>query len=152
MTESPVLESLPTTPPIHRRNQDGGGEYARLVMAQRSAQEAAGFLLPHLAAGMQLIDCGCGPGSITLGLAEVVAPGEVIGVDVSEAALQAARVLAGEHGVANVRFERASVLKLPFPDGELSRWCTTCGSPGAPVVWVVIDSHLDRQCLGLSLL
>src|SRR5687768_14970495 len=96
MAESPTPGNLPTPTSFHRLNQDGGGEYARLVMTQRSAQEAAGFLLPHLSSGMRLIDCGCGPGSITLGLAEAIAPGEVVGVDVSEGALEAARTLAQE--------------------------------------------------------
>jgi ubiquinone/menaquinone biosynthesis C-methylase UbiE len=31
--------------------------------------------------GMRVLDLGCGPGSITLGLAQAVAPGEGIGVD-----------------------------------------------------------------------
>ena len=39
---------------------------------------------------MRVLDLGCGPGSITLGLAETVAPGEVVGVD-----LQPAQVVAG---------------------------------------------------------
>jgi ubiquinone/menaquinone biosynthesis C-methylase UbiE len=37
----------------------------------------ADFFLPHLQSGMTLLDCGCGPGSLTLGLAEAVAPGQV---------------------------------------------------------------------------
>ena len=31
---------------------------------------------------MCLLDCGCGPGSISIGLAEAVAPGQVVGVDI----------------------------------------------------------------------
>ncbi len=42
---------------------------------RRRASEWAGFLLPHLRPGMSLLDCGCGVGSITIGLAEIVAPG-----------------------------------------------------------------------------
>src|SRR5262249_59558097 len=74
------------------------------VVAQhrkRTAAEAAGFLLPHLRAGMRLLDVGCGPGSITLGLAEAVAPGEVVAGDPSPHLLEGARPLAAGEGGAN---------------------------------------------------
>jgi ubiquinone/menaquinone biosynthesis C-methylase UbiE len=90
------------------------------VIAQhrkRTAAEAAGFLLPHLRAGMRLLDVGCGPGSITLGLAEAVAPGEVIAVDLSPDVLEGARRLAAEKGVTTVRFESGDVEHLRWPDG-----------------------------------
>jgi ubiquinone/menaquinone biosynthesis C-methylase UbiE len=38
-------------------------------------------LLPFLRSGMTLLDCGCGPGSITLDFAEILSPGEVVGLD-----------------------------------------------------------------------
>ena len=44
---------------------------------------------------MRLLDCGCGPGSITVGLAQAVAPGETVGIDASPDAIEAARALAG---------------------------------------------------------
>lgn len=49
----------------------------------RTAENSAAHLLPHLGAGMSLLDVGCGPGTITLDLARRVAPGRVVGVDVS---------------------------------------------------------------------
>ncbi|MET0459349.1 MAG: class I SAM-dependent methyltransferase, partial [Ilumatobacteraceae bacterium] len=49
----------------------------------RTAENSAGYLLPHLHAGLDLLDVGCGPGTITLDLAERVAPGRVRGVDAS---------------------------------------------------------------------
>ena len=51
-------------------------------LQKRTAAKEAGFLLPHLSPSMRLLDCGCGPGSITAGLAEAVAPGQVVGVDI----------------------------------------------------------------------
>ena len=42
----------------------------------------AGFFSQHLRSGMSLVDCGCGPGGITCGFAEIVAPGAVLGFDV----------------------------------------------------------------------
>lgn len=89
---------------------------ASRFMARRSAQTHAAFALPYLNSGMCLLDCGCGPGSITLGLAAQVAPGEVVGIDAGESQIELARRSAAQQGIANVRFETASVYRLPFPD------------------------------------
>ena len=85
---------------------------------RRTAEEAAAFLLPELKVGMRLLDVGCGPGSITRGLATHLAPGEVVGVDLSEEALASARRDAAERGIENVRYQTASVYELPFPDAS----------------------------------
>jgi SAM-dependent methyltransferase len=84
--------------------------------AQRTADEAAAFLRPDLKPGMRLIDVGCGPGSITRGLAEWLAPGEVVGLDPSGATLEGARRDAAARGLSNLRYEEGSVYALPFPD------------------------------------
>jgi len=60
----------------------GYGERVVGLMARRSLTGTLGFLLPHLKPGMRVLDCGCGPGSITADVAELVAPGQVIGVDI----------------------------------------------------------------------
>jgi ubiquinone/menaquinone biosynthesis C-methylase UbiE len=91
-------------------------EWSRAVFARRTGRVAA-FLAPHLRAGMRLIDCGCGPGSITVDLAQAVAPGEAIGIDRREDALTHGRTLARERGIANVTFQAASVYHLPYVDG-----------------------------------
>jgi SAM-dependent methyltransferase len=85
--------------------------------SRRTAEEAAAFLLPELAPGMRLLDVGCGPGSITRGLAERVAPGEVVGLDPSGEILEVARQEAAARGLANLRYQAGSVYALPFPDG-----------------------------------
>ncbi len=41
----------------------------------RTADNSAGYLLPHLRAGMSLLDVGCGPGTITCDLARRLGPG-----------------------------------------------------------------------------
>lgn len=87
-------------------------------MARRSAERQAAFLLPHLRPGMRLLDCGCGPGSITIGLAKIVAPGAVVGVDIDPGEVERARQLAAEQGIANVHFETGSVYELPFADAS----------------------------------
>jgi SAM-dependent methyltransferase len=67
---------------------------------------------------MRVLDCGCGPGGVTLGLTEAVAPGDVVGVDIEPSQVQAASALARERHVENVRFEVGSIYKLPFPDSS----------------------------------
>ena len=51
----------------------------------RTAEDAAAFLLPYIEPGMRLLDFGCGPGTITVGLADAVGNiGSVLGIDISE--------------------------------------------------------------------
>jgi ubiquinone/menaquinone biosynthesis C-methylase UbiE len=86
-------------------------------MAQRRAATHAAFFLPQLKAGMQLLDCGCGPGTITLDLARQVTPGAVIGIDRSDAQFAAARAQAARDGLA-VTFEAADIDRLRFADAS----------------------------------
>jgi SAM-dependent methyltransferase len=85
-------------------------------LAGRTATRDAAFFLPHLRPGMRLLDVGCGPGSITLGLAEAVSPGEVVGVDIQAGQVEQARLRAAACGMTNVQFQAASIYALPFPD------------------------------------
>jgi ubiquinone/menaquinone biosynthesis C-methylase UbiE len=85
-------------------------------LASRTAAREAAFFTPHLRAGMRVLDCRCGTGSITLGLAERVVPGTVVGVDREPALVELARAGAADRGVSNVRFEVGDVYKLRFQD------------------------------------
>jgi SAM-dependent methyltransferase len=80
----------------------------------RTAANSAAFLLPHLREDMSLLDVGCGPGTITVELAGILASGTVVGVDAAPQALAAARDHARD--TRNVRFEQADVYHLPYPD------------------------------------
>jgi 2-polyprenyl-3-methyl-5-hydroxy-6-metoxy-1,4-benzoquinol methylase len=81
----------------------------------RTAEKSAGYLLPSLRAGLDLLDVGCGPGTITVDLAARVAPGRVLGLDVSADPLTEAREAAARAGVA-VTFEVGDVYALDLPD------------------------------------
>jgi len=70
----------------------------------RTAQNSAAYLLPLLAPGMDLLDVGCGPGTLTSDLAARIAPGRALGVDVSPDVVAQARAHAREQGVGNVSF------------------------------------------------
>src|SRR5437667_10374530 len=67
----------------------------------RTAENSAGYLLPWLAPGARLLDIGCGPGTITAGLAGRVQAGWVIGIDATAEALPAARAEAARHDQHN---------------------------------------------------
>ncbi|RRD48693.1 class I SAM-dependent methyltransferase [Arachnia propionica] len=84
--------------------------------ASRTAQNSAAHLLPHLQPGQRVLDVGCGPATITADLAELVAPGEVIGLDNAEEALDAARATLRDRGVDGVQLVRGDVYELLWPD------------------------------------
>jgi ubiquinone/menaquinone biosynthesis C-methylase UbiE len=108
MAEEPVRHE------VYRTSES----YTREFMSHRTSTVQAAFLLPHLRSGMRLVDCGCGTGSITADLAEIVAPGEVVGIDMRESDLDHGRELAHERGLPNLEFKTASIYELPFPDGS----------------------------------
>jgi SAM-dependent methyltransferase len=84
----------------------------------RTAENSAGYLLPHLRSGQSLLDVGCGPGTITADLALLVASGEVVGLDASaEVVAQAAEGAAGS-GLTNLRFEVGDLFALDYADGS----------------------------------
>ncbi len=71
----------------------------------RTAEDAAAFLLPHIEPGMRLLDFGCGPGTITVGLADAVGnSGSVLGIDISD----------GLHAEWNRRLEETGATNLEF--------------------------------------
>ncbi|MEU3183477.1 methyltransferase domain-containing protein [Streptomyces sp. NPDC006923] len=82
----------------------------------RTAANSAAYLLPELRPGLEVLDVGCGPGTITADLAALVAPGTVTAVDAAESVLATARETAAAAGLDNVRFAVADVHALDFPD------------------------------------
>ena len=86
------------------RYVQGYGAAARDYAERRTADTHASFFRPYLKPGMRLLDCGCGPGSITVGLAEAISPGQVCGIDMEESQVELAREAATEHGISDRMF------------------------------------------------
>ncbi|MBV9794415.1 MAG: class I SAM-dependent methyltransferase [Actinobacteria bacterium] len=84
----------------------------------RTAENSAAYLLPRLRPGLELLDIGSGPGTITVDLAERVAPGRVTAVEVSEAALAITRAEVERRGGQNVSLAVGDVHHLQFPSGS----------------------------------
>ena len=78
----------------------------------------AGHLLRHLKPGDRVLDFGCGPGTISVGLAKAVEPGEIHGIDIEESQVLLAR---GRRlrpvDMPTRRSKYGNVTDLPFEDG-----------------------------------
>ncbi len=90
-------------------------------MAMRSLESHGAFFQEALSGGRRLLDVGCGPGTITLGLAQTLSSGEVVGVDFAESQVEEAQRRAFDLGLENLRFLKASGDDLPFPDASFDR-------------------------------
>ena len=87
--------------------------------SRRGAADSAAYLLAHLRTGMDLLDVGCGPASITADLAERVAPGRVVALDAAAGALEAARATLRDRGLSEqVEVTSGDVMALPFEDAS----------------------------------
>ncbi len=84
--------------------------------SDRHASTHAAFFVGHIKSGMSILDCGCGPGSITLDLAELVSPGQAFGIDIDAGHLERARMLQLARNVRNVEFRVGDLNQLPFDD------------------------------------
>ena len=84
----------------------------------RTAANSAAYLLGSLQPGQDLLDVGCGPGTITLDLAELVAPGRVVGVDAAPEVLAQADELRRSRAVPNAEFRAGDVYALDLPDAS----------------------------------
>jgi SAM-dependent methyltransferase len=163
--------------PVHAGGMSGAresyahGHHESVLRSHRwrTATNSAAYLLDWLVAGADVLDVGCGPGTITIDFARRVAPGRVVGVDRSEV-VDAARREA--EGVANVEFCVGDVYRLPAADAtfdvvhahqllqhlcdpiaalvEMRRVCRPTGvvaardSDYAAAVWYPADPALDR--------
>jgi len=83
----------------------------------RTVANSAPYLIPHLQPSLEILDVGCGPGTITVDLAKRVGDGHVTGIDYTDEPFAEARSLAEKEKVANINFLTADIHALPFEDG-----------------------------------
>lgn len=94
----------------------GHTDNATDFMATRSLESHGRFFASFLSANRDVLDLGCGPGTISIDIARLVAPGKVTGIDFNESQVVRARKNAGEAGVSNVEFRMGSCYELPFAE------------------------------------
>jgi len=90
-------------------------------MAKRSFSSHGQFFAEYLEPGLSVLDCGCGPGSITFGIAETVYPGNTVGIDFGESQIARARAAIPDRSRGNVSFQIAGCYSLPFPPDTFDR-------------------------------
>ena len=86
-------------------------------LLRRTARTNAAHLLPHLEPGMRVLDVGCGPGNITVGLAEAVGHGTVYGIDKAQSQVELAQAVAATLETENAVFQVGDATALSFEDG-----------------------------------
>ena len=83
----------------------------------RTAANSCGYLLPLLQPGMALLDVGCGPGTITMDLADRIGPnGRMTALERTDDALDLARAEAARRATTNVDFAVGDVQALDLPN------------------------------------
>ena len=100
---------------VHEYSQGYSDDFLQLLN-RRTAETHAAYLLPHLKPGMRVLDFGCGPGTISMGLAEAVKPGELHGIDLEASQVDVARAASAAGGHENAIFHVGDVTNLPFED------------------------------------
>ncbi|KAF2022048.1 S-adenosyl-L-methionine-dependent methyltransferase [Aaosphaeria arxii CBS 175.79] len=96
------------------------GHHASVLKSHtwRTVENSCPHLIPYLSSpSLQILDVGCGPGTITVDLASRVPQGLVYGIDPSADVIAKARKHAEEKGVTNVRFEVGDVFDWERLDG-----------------------------------
>ena len=87
------------------------------TLLRYTAEANAAYLLPYIRPGQRVLDMGCGPGTISVGLAKAAHPGEMRGIDMDESTIELARQTAAALGRENATFQVADVTDMPFEDG-----------------------------------
>ena len=100
--------------------QYSGGYSTQIIdqFKQRTFSKQGAFLQSYLSAGLTVLDCGCGPGSMTLDIAELVNPGQVFGIDSNPIQVEQALLMQKERAIINASFTYGSAYSLPYADEQ----------------------------------
>jgi ubiquinone/menaquinone biosynthesis C-methylase UbiE len=109
------------------------GDYELLWREQLAAAQARLLEFAALAPRERVLDVACGTGLVTLEAANAVGTrGHVLGVDISEQMIIAARVRARQRDLTNVRFERMGAEHLDVPNASFDAALCALGLMYAP--------------------
>ena len=103
----------------------------KIVASRSVARYFRDTLRPFLGPEARVLDVGCGPGGFLAVLAGIA--GHVVGLDIAEEFVAAARETIGRHDLGNARVEHGSSESLPFDEGAFDA-----------VVMVDVIHHLER--------
>jgi len=79
------------------------------IMTARTLANSHPSLLDLLSPGMSVLDVGCGPGTLTAEMAVLVAPGQVMGMDVNPEMIRLAEASVPSTGTPNLTFYTADI-------------------------------------------
>ena len=99
----------------------GHSQNAIDFMSRRTLAGHGEFFMAHLRPGLCVLDCGCGPGSMTVDIATCIGNGRVVGTDFAGTQVALARKIATRRGVKNAEFRVADVYSLPFENNTFDR-------------------------------
>jgi ubiquinone/menaquinone biosynthesis C-methylase UbiE len=72
--------------------------------------------------GMRVLDVGCGPGRLTIPIAQYVGPtGEVVAIDVQDGMLDRAKAKSAAAGLTTIAFHKLDIGRDPLPSGAFDR-------------------------------
>jgi ubiquinone/menaquinone biosynthesis C-methylase UbiE len=111
---------------------------AILDFQRKRGDSSAAFVLPFLHDAVDVVDVGCGPGTITAALAKTAK--SVTGIDIHAAAIRSARDMAVATGLENAKFVRGGMTALPFRDAQFDA-----------VFFHAVLYHLDASVLASTL-
>lgn len=97
----------------------GHSQNATDFMAQRTFESHGRFFSEHLDRSHHVLDVGCGPGTITVGLAQRVA--SVQAIDFGESQIEIAKQHADQERLLNVEFKTGSCYQLPYDEDSFDR-------------------------------
>ena len=93
--------------------------YERSWQSQLEPAQSALLELADLKPGTRVLDVACGTGLVALKAAAAITPGgDIVGTDISEHMILAARDIAASRGIANARFERMDAEQSTFGDNS----------------------------------
>ncbi len=95
-------------------------DYAAKATPHRFAHYATMVHELQIQGNETILDIGCGPGNLSMEVAERLSTGKLIGIDMSPNMINLARTLAEKRNIKNVEFVEGDALALDFPEGSFN--------------------------------